>query len=192
MKFGQDLCLNFWYELNPRVRCAFGNVSCIIVHSYTRKKDLSNLHAKFKSVLEPCSKIRHFVQVCQRGSGFFLMCTQFLVIPPITQVEILWYAGAKSTDRKDQRPWSNASKVCSSTSILWTHSNVFSHRISIHRICVCLWICKSTCAKVDVRSASFARQSVRMRSNSRGAVAHTSKIGAIFPPCQEILVQKLR
>ena len=57
----------------------------------------------------------------------------------------------------------------------------FSHRISIHRICVCLWICKSTCAKVDVHSASFARQSVRMRSNSQGAVAHKSKIGAIFP-----------
>ena len=122
----------------------------------------------------------------------FFMCTQFLVIPSITQVEILWYAGAKSTDRKDQRPWSNASKVCSSTSILWTHSNVFSHRISIHRICVCLWICKSTCAKVDVHFASFARQSVRMRSNSQGAVAHKSKIGAIFPPCQEILVKKLR
>ena len=26
MKFDQDLCLNSWYELNPRVRCAFGNV----------------------------------------------------------------------------------------------------------------------------------------------------------------------
>ena len=26
MKFDQDLCLNLWYELNPRVRCAFGNV----------------------------------------------------------------------------------------------------------------------------------------------------------------------
>ena len=35
MKCDQDLCLNFWYylkkllwqdELNPRVRCAFGNV----------------------------------------------------------------------------------------------------------------------------------------------------------------------
>ena len=39
MKFDQDLCLNFWYdfkkllwqdELNPRVRCAFGNVFLII------------------------------------------------------------------------------------------------------------------------------------------------------------------
>ena len=29
MKFDQDLCLNSWYELNPRVRCAFGNV-CIL------------------------------------------------------------------------------------------------------------------------------------------------------------------
>ena len=27
MKFDQDLCLNLWYELDPRVRCAFGNVS---------------------------------------------------------------------------------------------------------------------------------------------------------------------
>ena len=26
MKFDQDLCLNLRYELNPRVRCAFGNV----------------------------------------------------------------------------------------------------------------------------------------------------------------------
>ena len=25
--FDQDLCKNLWYELNPRVRCAFGNVS---------------------------------------------------------------------------------------------------------------------------------------------------------------------
>ena len=25
MKFDQDLCLNLWYELNPRVPCAFGN-----------------------------------------------------------------------------------------------------------------------------------------------------------------------
>ena len=27
MKFDQDLCKNLWYELNPRVRCAFVNVS---------------------------------------------------------------------------------------------------------------------------------------------------------------------
>ena len=26
LKFDQDLCKNLWYELNPRVRCAFGNV----------------------------------------------------------------------------------------------------------------------------------------------------------------------
>ena len=26
MKFDQDLCKKLWYELNPRVRCAFGNV----------------------------------------------------------------------------------------------------------------------------------------------------------------------
>ena len=52
MKFDQDLCLNLWYdfkkllwqdELNPRVRCAFGNV-CI------------------KSSLE-----EHVSSLCQRG-----------------------------------------------------------------------------------------------------------------------------
>ena len=26
LKFDQDLYKNLWYELNPRVRCAFGNV----------------------------------------------------------------------------------------------------------------------------------------------------------------------
>ena len=26
LKFDQDLCQKLWYELNPRVRCAFGNV----------------------------------------------------------------------------------------------------------------------------------------------------------------------
>ena len=26
MKFDHNLCLNLWYELNPLVRCAFGNV----------------------------------------------------------------------------------------------------------------------------------------------------------------------
>ena len=40
MKCDQDLCLNFWYdlkkllwqdELNPRVRCAFGNVLELIL-----------------------------------------------------------------------------------------------------------------------------------------------------------------
>ena len=29
MKFDQDFCLNLFYELNPRVRCAFGNVFSI-------------------------------------------------------------------------------------------------------------------------------------------------------------------
>ena len=50
MKCDQDLCLNFWYdlrmllwqdELNPRVRCAFGNVYLstiyLIFDSQTRK-----------------------------------------------------------------------------------------------------------------------------------------------------------
>ena len=33
MKFDQDLCLNLWYELNPRVRCAFGNVLSLLTGS---------------------------------------------------------------------------------------------------------------------------------------------------------------
>ena len=34
MKFDHDLCLNLLYELNPRVGCAFGNVSDILtLHS---------------------------------------------------------------------------------------------------------------------------------------------------------------
>ena len=32
MKLDQDLCLNLWYELDPRVRCAFGRV--ILYKSY--------------------------------------------------------------------------------------------------------------------------------------------------------------
>ena len=32
MKYDQDLCLNLRYKLNPRVRCAFGNVIVINDH----------------------------------------------------------------------------------------------------------------------------------------------------------------
>ena len=39
MKFDQDLCLNLRYELNPRVRCAFGNVS---IHTSTFLFELPN------------------------------------------------------------------------------------------------------------------------------------------------------
>ena len=40
MKFDQDLCLNLWYKLNPRVRCAFGNVFLF---------DQSNQHQQSRS-----------------------------------------------------------------------------------------------------------------------------------------------
>ena len=53
MKFNQDLCLNLWYELNPQVRCVFGNVyhytiknhssqncNCVIVHIWLWLKKL--------------------------------------------------------------------------------------------------------------------------------------------------------
>ena len=32
MKVDKDLCKNLWYELNPRVRCAFGNVFDYYLH----------------------------------------------------------------------------------------------------------------------------------------------------------------
>ena len=37
--FDQDLCNNLWYELNPRVRCAFGNVCiCVFICAKVRNK----------------------------------------------------------------------------------------------------------------------------------------------------------
>ena len=33
MKF--DLCLKLWYELNPQVRCAFGNVNYLSSYSFS-------------------------------------------------------------------------------------------------------------------------------------------------------------
>jgi len=53
MKCDQDLCLNFWYdfkkllwldELNPRVRCAFGNVSRIYL-PHSDPPDKTSLNA---------------------------------------------------------------------------------------------------------------------------------------------------
>ena len=38
MKFDQDLFSNLWYELNPRVRCAFGNVYTL--HNNTNGSEL--------------------------------------------------------------------------------------------------------------------------------------------------------
>ena len=45
MKFDQDMLLNLWYELNPRVHCAFGKVYIMPVVSFTAylyKLKLSN------------------------------------------------------------------------------------------------------------------------------------------------------
>ena len=61
MKFDQDLRQNLWYELNPRVRCAFGNVSfylfsafCFLFYSFPTPCSISLF----------CSKQRHFPQEC--------------------------------------------------------------------------------------------------------------------------------
>ena len=42
LKFDKDLCKNLWYELNPRVRCVFGNVlSLFPPNHFSLKKVLS-------------------------------------------------------------------------------------------------------------------------------------------------------
>ena len=43
MKFDQDLCLNLWYELNPRVRCAFGNVCILYLEAIINPLSLKEL-----------------------------------------------------------------------------------------------------------------------------------------------------
>ena len=56
MKFDQDLCWNSYYDLkkllwqaglNPRVRCAFGNVSNIIPWS-----DMNSVGARFTKMID--------------------------------------------------------------------------------------------------------------------------------------------
>ena len=55
LKLMQDLCLNLWYELNPRVRCAFGNVLLFMAFFRAVREwltqfslaSLSRLRAKF-------------------------------------------------------------------------------------------------------------------------------------------------
>ena len=40
LKFDQDLCQKLWYELNPQVRCAFGNVFWYVLNfSYSLNSD---------------------------------------------------------------------------------------------------------------------------------------------------------
>ena len=54
MKFDQDLCLNLWYELNPLVRCAFGNVCMFYLRVINRKcakekkRSISNIIPELK------------------------------------------------------------------------------------------------------------------------------------------------
>ena len=52
MKCDQDLCLNFWYdfkkllwqdELNPRVRCAFGNVWYLDDHYLAKAQNVPEI-----------------------------------------------------------------------------------------------------------------------------------------------------
>ena len=48
----KDLCKNLWYVLNPRVRCAFGNVSNMFRKSQKRviiSRTLSRLHNQVRS-----------------------------------------------------------------------------------------------------------------------------------------------
>ena len=63
MKCDQDLCLNFWYdlkkllwqdELNPRVRCAFGNVLNLPEPATNiTAGDVTSLHKDFFGIVDP-------------------------------------------------------------------------------------------------------------------------------------------
>ena len=50
MKFDQDLCLNLWYELNSRVRCAFGMFSILW---YLHIHVLFTILTIFPTIFEP-------------------------------------------------------------------------------------------------------------------------------------------
>ena len=40
MKFDQELCLNLWYEINPRVRCASGDVFISMTYNVNQCKNI--------------------------------------------------------------------------------------------------------------------------------------------------------
>ena len=50
LKFDQDLCMTLWYELNPRVRCAFGNVYGDISIQHLMMSRRSDLRFMFRRV----------------------------------------------------------------------------------------------------------------------------------------------
>ena len=65
MNFDQDLCQKLWYELNPRVRCAFGNVFnfnrdkhiiCDIFGNKLRMQDV--LFTYFEQIVGFCTQIQ--------------------------------------------------------------------------------------------------------------------------------------
>ena len=64
MNFDQYLCLNLWYELNPRVRCAFGNVSkvCLLYceggPAPPRKRQFKVTAKVLTSALQNCPRLR--------------------------------------------------------------------------------------------------------------------------------------
>ena len=61
IEFDQDLCKNLWYELNPRVRCAFGNVSFYLFSAFAFYSTPFQNSFLFSLI---CSKQRHFPQEC--------------------------------------------------------------------------------------------------------------------------------
>ena len=94
MKFDQDVCLNFWNELNPRVHCSFGNVFlilplCLKVHhkllepikSQTNLQvfldlemdDLKGRHLSISQILNICKFMLVALIYCKFMSG----CCQF-------------------------------------------------------------------------------------------------------------------
>ena len=127
MKCDQDLCLNFWYdfkkllwqdELNPRVRCAFGNViliqpsswlgHCIIHHQHSITLlmwkfflghifgpviymwicSMANIHLKL-NILIKYNKIRF---LAQKWNQLYYCCVvNYFIVKPMRYVVKLSY-----------------------------------------------------------------------------------------------------
>ena len=72
MKFDQDLCLNLWYELNPQVRYAFGNVFCIPLKNV--RLSAKSLFYYFSGHLEKEASFGIFPQMEEEVVEFFAFC----------------------------------------------------------------------------------------------------------------------
>ena len=143
MKCDQDLCLNFWYdlekllwqdELNPRVRCAFGNVfSCPGQLNRWHCHSLSEWVTLFDFSVKCISHLDNSSICFNRISDFSLQSLQSLQSPGLHK---LWYPGIR-----DRSTWGKFGAhgehgdvfLFSNLGALWFSENLI--RYSLH---VCL------------------------------------------------------